>query len=93
MVDIIEVQLSHSEFWDVLRNVHTCVGGWGGGVMKRRNKRVKRETDGKRRHLGFVNGNRPGPNALLAEAIYIFGTEILEEGTLVNHMHPVVSRH
>lgn len=25
--------------------------------------------------------------------LYIFGTEILEERTLVNDMHPVVSRH
>lgn len=43
-----------------------------GEGMKTSNKRAKRESDGKRRRLGFFNGNLPGPNALLAEAIYIW---------------------
>lgn len=70
--DIIDVQvnlkLSQSKCWDVLRNVHVYIRGKG---KKRQNKREKRESDGKRRHLGFINGNLPRPSALLAEAIYI----------------------
>lgn len=60
--------MSQSKCWDVLRNAPVCVRGEG---KKTWNKREKRESDGKRRHLRFVNANRPRPSALLAEAIYI----------------------
>ena len=60
--------MSQSKCWDVLRNVHVCIRGEG---KKRWNKREKRESVGKRKHLGFINGNLPRPSALLAEAIYI----------------------
>lgn len=42
---------------------------WGEG-KKRGIKREKRKSYGKRRHLGFINGNLSEPSALIAEAIY-----------------------
>lgn len=81
--------MSQSKYWDVLRNVHVCIRGEG---KKRPNKREKRESVGKRRHLGFINGNLADQVHCLLK-LYIFDTEILEDGALANGMHPVVSKH